>query len=100
MLDINLIRKNPEIVKENLKKRFQDNRIKILNEILKKDKEFLNLKREIESLRHKKNEISIRINELKKQKKPAAKEIKEALSEYQAKKSTINYTSTGSIGIF
>ena len=78
MLDINFIRKNPEVVKENLKKRFQDNRIKILDEILKKDKEFLNLKREIESLRHKKNEISIRINELKKQKKPAAKEIKEA----------------------
>lgn len=78
MLDINLIRKNPEIVKENLKKRFKEDKIKILDDLLKKDKEFLSLKKEVENLRHKRNEISIKINELKKQKKNATKEIKEA----------------------
>src|SRR3989344_1982685 len=78
MLDINFIRKNPDIVRKNIKKRFQEQKLKILDDILKKDKEFLNLKKEIENLRHKRNEISIKINELKKSKKSATKEINEA----------------------
>ena len=78
MLDINLIRKNPALIKENLKKRFQESKIKIFDELLTLDKEFLNLKKEIEDLRHKRNEISSKINELIKQKKQALKEIKKA----------------------
>src|SRR3989344_1204433 len=78
MLDINLVRSNPNLIKENLQKRFQETKIKILNDLIKKDQEFLKLKKETESLRHKKNELSSLINQLKKQKKPAAKEIKEA----------------------
>ena len=76
MLDINLIRKNPEIVRNNLKKRFQENKIKILEELIKIDEEFLKLKKEIEDLRHKRNDISTKINQLKKEKKSAAKELK------------------------
>ena len=78
MLNINLIRKNPEIVKENLKKRFQEEKLKFLDELVKKDQESLKLKKETEDLRHKRNEISIKINELKKLKKSSSKEIKEA----------------------
>src|SRR3989344_3588878 len=78
MLDINIIRNNPKLIIQNIKKRNQESKIKILNDLIKQDKEFLNLKKEIESLRHKRNEISSRINQLKKQKKPAAKEIKQA----------------------
>ena len=78
MLDINLVRSNPNLIKENLQKRFQETKIKILNDLIKKDQEFLKLKKETESLRHKKNELSSLVNQLKKQKKPAAKEIKEA----------------------
>lgn len=78
MLDINLIRKNPEIVKKNLKTRYQENKIKILNDLLKEDEEFLKLKKQIEELRHKRNTISKKINKLVKQKKRPTKEIKQA----------------------
>jgi len=78
MLDINLIRKNPALIRENLKKRFQESRIKLLDELIGLDREFLKLKKEIEELRHRRNEISSKINELMKQKKQASKEIKEA----------------------
>jgi seryl-tRNA synthetase len=78
MLDLNLIRNNPDLIRENLKKRFQENKLKILDDLMKYDEEFLNLKKEVEALRHKRNELSSLINQLKKQKKPASKEIKEA----------------------
>src|SRR3989344_9265526 len=78
MLDINLIRKDSEIIKQNLKKRFQEDKLEILTELSKLDQDFLKLKKEIEELRHKRNEISLKINELKKQKKSAIKEIKQA----------------------
>ena len=42
-----MIRKNPEIVRNNLKKRFQENKIKIFDELIKLDDEFLDLKKEI-----------------------------------------------------
>ena len=78
MLDINLIRNNPDLVRQNIRKRFQENKIKILDDLIKQDHEFLKLKKEIEDLRHKKNEMSSLINQLKKQNKPALKEIKQA----------------------
>ena len=55
MLDINLIRNNPDLVRQNIRKRFQENKIKILDDLIKQDHEFLKLKKEIEDLRHKKN---------------------------------------------
>ena len=73
-----MIRKNPALIRENLKKRFQESRIKLLDELIGLDREFLKLKKEIEELRHRRNEISSKINELMKQKKQASKEIKEA----------------------
>ena len=78
MLDINLIRNNPDLVRQNIRKRFQENKIKILDDLIKQDHEFLKLKKEIEDLRHKKNEMSFLINQLKKQNEPALKEIKQA----------------------
>src|SRR3989344_2211420 len=78
MLDINLIRKNPEIVLSNLKKRQDNEKVKWIDDILKKDKEILILKKEIDELRHQRNIVSQKINELKKQKKTAVKEIKQA----------------------
>ncbi|MCD4666411.1 serine--tRNA ligase [archaeon] len=76
MLDINLIRKDPEIIKESLKRRKDPEKIKWLDDLTKLDKESLKLKKQIEELRHKRNTISLEINKLKKQKQPATKEIK------------------------
>jgi len=78
MLDINLIRNNPEIVEDSLKKRKDLDKIKWLYETIKLDQDHLKLKKQIEDLRHEKNIISQKINELIKQKKKPTKEIKKA----------------------
>jgi seryl-tRNA synthetase len=78
MLDINLIRKEPEKVKKSEKKREKDP--KIVDKVLKIDKEWRKLKKKNDKLRHKRNKISKEINKAKKksEKKKAGKLIKEA----------------------
>ncbi len=78
MLDINIIRNSPNIVKKNLEKRKDNEKIKWLEDLLKEDKEALSLKKEIDDLRHERNIISEKINQLKKQGKNASAEIKRA----------------------
>ncbi len=39
MLDIKFVRENPEIVKENMKKKFQDQKLHLVDEVLEEDKE-------------------------------------------------------------
>ena len=69
MLDINLIRKNPEVVKQSQKKRgLAEGDI---DKILKLDKEWRELKEEADNLRSRRNKISEQINQAKKQKKPS-----------------------------
>ncbi|HHE75575.1 MAG TPA: serine--tRNA ligase, partial [Candidatus Aciduliprofundum boonei] len=62
MLDIKLIREEPELVKEMLKKRFEDP--SIVDEILDYDRKWRNGLREIERLRHLRNEKSAEIGKL------------------------------------
>ncbi len=76
MLDI--IRENPKLVKDNLKKRNLDP--KILDEITKLDEQWRKHKAEGDELRAKRNKLSMQINELKKAGKDASKTIKEASS--------------------
>lgn len=84
MLDINLIRENLELVKENCRNRGYDE--KIASEIFKLDKKWRELKTEDDSLRAKRNKISEEINNNKKEKKPidhllkSAKEVLENLN--------------------
>jgi seryl-tRNA synthetase len=73
MLDPKFIRENPEIVKENMKKKFLDN--KIVDKFLKKDEKLREKIYEVEQLRHKRNEITDKIRKLKKNGKSAKKEI-------------------------
>lgn len=78
MIDIKLIRENKELVKENIKKKFQDEKIKLVDEIIKKDKENRKLMKEAQELRHKRNDISKKINEYKKNKKDITNLVNEA----------------------
>src|SRR3989344_974936 len=80
MLNIKFIRENPDIVKENIKKKFQDNKIALVDEIIEKDKKWRELKAEIDNLRAKRNKLSLEINSLKKQKKDIKALLKEAKS--------------------
>jgi len=78
MIDIKLIRENPEIVRESQKKRGLD--VKEIDTLLGLDKKWREIKRENDNLRSERNKISEKINEAKKQKdnKLAEDLIKEA----------------------
>ena len=66
MLDIKFIRENPEKIKENLKKKFQEEKLPLVDDVLAKDEEYRRLLQEAEKLRHDRNEVTGKINETKK----------------------------------
>jgi len=78
MLDIKYIRENPDKVKENIKKKFQEQKIEKVDILLEKDSEYRSLLKEVEELRAKRNKISAEINQLKKEGKEASKQMEEA----------------------
>lgn len=69
MIDINLIRTNPELVKENIKKKFQDSKLETVDKIIALDQENRAIKAEGDSLRAKRNNLSSTIGGLMKEKK-------------------------------
>ena len=69
MIDINLIRTNPELVKENIKKKFQDSKLETVDKIIALDQENRAIKAEGDSLRAKRNTLSSTIGGLMKEKK-------------------------------
>ena len=80
MLDIRLIREDPNLIKENLKKKFQKDKILLVDEILKKDGEWRKSKFKADDLRKERNVVSKKINDAKKAKdeKAAREFIKKA----------------------
>ncbi len=78
MIDINLIRENSKLVKENIKKKFQDHKLKLVDDIKKDDEEWRKIKFLIDNLRKERNLISEQINTAKKNKKPIESLIKKA----------------------
>lgn len=77
MLDIKLIRKTPEIVKSDLEKRGDKEKLAWLGDLIAKDKEYRELLVEVEQLRSRRNKISMEIGEAKKSGKDAAPLFKE-----------------------
>jgi len=63
MLDINLVRNNPDLVKENIKKKFQDSKIDLVDKVLELDLEYRTVKTAVDELRAKRNSISASIGE-------------------------------------
>jgi len=78
LLDIKLIRENPTLVKENLKKRNDRENLKLLEELLKVDTQWRKAQTEINKLRGKRNELSLGVAKLKKQGKSTKKLLSEA----------------------
>ncbi|MEK6886713.1 MAG: serine--tRNA ligase [Nanoarchaeota archaeon] len=66
MIDINLIRETPQLVKENIKKKFQNEKLPLVDEAVKLDSQIRKLKTEAQELRAERNTLSSRINEAKK----------------------------------
>ena len=61
MLDIKFIRENPELVKENIRKKFQDSKLELVDQLLALDIENRKIKQEVEDLRSQRNKISKQI---------------------------------------
>ena len=77
MLDIKFLRENPEAVKENIKKKFQDQKLPMVDEVIALDAELRSTKNEVETLRSKRNKASKLIGGLMAQgKKAEAEKIK------------------------
>ena len=86
MLDIKFVRENPDVVKENIRKKFQDQKIPMVDEVIALDQENRNIKQEVESLRANKNKISKLIGALMAQgKKEEAEEVKKEVAASGAK---------------
>ena len=58
MLDIKFLRQNPDVVKENIKKKFQDEKLPLVDEVIELDKRNREIKGEVEALRAEKNKVS------------------------------------------
>ena len=78
MIDIQLIRENPEIVKENIKKKFQTEKLPLVDKVIKLDEEWRKLKYEEDKLRGERNKISKEISEAKKSGKNVSALMKNA----------------------
>ena len=82
MLDIKFVRENPEIVKENIKNKFQDKKLPLVDEVIELDKKIRELKAKGDNLRKERNELSSRIGSLMREKKiDEANVIKERVVE-------------------
>ena len=78
MIDINIIRTNPELVKENIRKKFQDAKLVLVDEVLELDKKNRELKQKGDDLRSSRKALSAKVGMLMKEKKLAeAEEVKE-----------------------
>ena len=78
MIDINLIRNNREIVKENIKKKFQDEKLPLVDEVYELDIKYRDVKKTCDDLRYEKNEISKELGTLMREKKFDEAENKKA----------------------
>ena len=81
MLDIRFVRENPEIVKENIRKKFQEQKLPLVEKALQLDAENRAIKTEVEALRSERNKASKQIGALMGQgKKEEAEQIKEEIA--------------------
>ncbi len=86
MIDIKFLRENPEIVKENIKNKFQDSKLPLVDEVIELDKESRAAKKEADELRAQRNANSKKIGALMGQKKFEEAEEMKALVTSQAEK--------------
>ncbi|MBD5586006.1 serine--tRNA ligase [Clostridium botulinum] len=81
MLDLKFVRENPEVVKENIRKKFQHNKLELVDKVIALDAELRDIKPEADNLRAKRNKISKQIGGLMAQgKKGEAEELKKQVT--------------------
>lgn len=98
MIDIKLIRENPELVKENIKKKFQDEKLPLVDEVAALDKEFRDAKTRGDAIRADRNRVSKEIGNLMRQglkedaekAKQQVKDLEQELLDLEAKEETVS----------
>lgn len=81
MLDIKFLRENPEAVKENIRKKFQESKLELVDQVVELDQENRKIKQEVEELRANRNKVSKQIGALMGQgKKEEAEKIKQEVA--------------------
>ena len=86
MLDIKFVRNNPDVVKQNIKNKFQDEKLPLVDEVIELDQKNRDIKGEVEELRAEKNKISKQIGACMAQgKKEEAEELKRKVAESAAR---------------
>ncbi|MCR4692246.1 MAG: serine--tRNA ligase [Lachnospiraceae bacterium] len=90
MLDMKFVRENPDLVKENIKKKFQDDKLPLVDEVIALDQKKRDAQKEADDLRNKRNKISKQIGALMAQgKKEEAEEVKKQVAEFAARLSEL-----------
>ena len=83
MLDIKFLRENPEIVKQNIRNKFQDKKLPLVDEVIELDAENRSIKQEVEALRADRNKFSKQIGGLMaKGDKEGAEKMKAEVAKY------------------
>ena len=91
MLDIKFVRNNPDIVKQNIKNKFQDEKLPLVDEVIELDKRNREIKQEVEALRAEKNKTSKQIGAMMAQKKiEEAEELKKKVAESAGRIDTLS----------
>ncbi|QOV19400.1 serine--tRNA ligase [Blautia liquoris] len=81
MLDIRFVRENPEIVKQNIRNKFQNHKLSLVDEVIELDKENRGILQEVEALRASRNKVSKEIGKLMAHgKKEEAEEVKKEVA--------------------
>ena len=81
MLDIKFLRENPDVVKQNIKNKFQDSKLELVDEVIELDQKNRDIKNELQSLQANRNKLSKQIGALMGQgKKKEAEEVKKQVT--------------------
>ena len=95
MLDLKFVRENPEIVKKNIKNKFQDSKLPLVDEVIELDKKLREAKQQAEALRADRNKFSKQIGALMAQgKREEAEEMKRKVTENSERLSELEVKET------
>ena len=91
MIDIKFLRENPDVVKENIKKKFQDAKLPLVDEVIELDAKLRQTKQRVESLRADRNRISKEIGAfMAKGEKDKAEEAKAKVKEFSDEEAALD----------
>jgi seryl-tRNA synthetase len=100
MIDIKFLRENPDVVKENIKKKFQEHKLPLVDEVIALDKEARAAQQEADELRANRNKISKQIGVLMKEgKREEAEEVKKQVPMTDEVKYILDFVSSSARGI-